>query len=167
MNRLLQYAGQAIAYALFALTIGYFATRPAYTHLDPGKAVIKLSFTHAGERKGDCRRLTPEELAELAPNMRRPLDCPRERTPLVVEFSIDGDILFRGELPPSGLAGDGVSTVYRKFPVAPGQHRLTARLRDTTRLEGFDHESEVDVTLEPMQNFVVDFKPAAGGFTFQ
>ena len=166
MHRLVQLAGQAIAYALFAVAIGYFATRPAYTHLDPDKALIKLSFSHAGQRKGDCRRLTPEELAELAPNMRRPLDCPRERLPLRVELLLDGETLFRGALPPSGLAGDGASTVYRKFPVTSGQHRLTARLRDTARTEGFDYESERDVVLDPRQIFVVDFKAALGGFIF-
>jgi hypothetical protein len=167
VNKLQQFVGQAIAYALFVAVIGYFATRPAYTHLDPEQAIVKLSFSHAGERKGDCRRLTPEELAEVAPNMRRPLDCPRERTPLVVEFLLDDEMMFRGELAPAGLAGDGASTMYRKFPVPPGKHRLTARLRDTVRTEGFDYESEVDVTLEPRQNFVVDFKPALGGFTFR
>lgn len=166
MHKLVQFVGQAIAYALFAVAIGYFATRPAYTHLDPDKALIKLSFSHAGQRKGDCRRLTPEELAELAPNMRRPLDCPRERLPLRVELLLDGETVFQGELPPSGLAGDGASTVYRKFPVAPGQHRLTARLRDTARTEGFDYESEQDIVLEPRQVFVVDFKAALGGFIF-
>jgi hypothetical protein len=166
VHKLVQFVGQAIAYAAFAVAIGYFATRPAYTHLDPDKALIKLSFSHAGQRKGDCRRLTPEELAELAPNMRRPLDCPRERLPLRVELLLDGATVFQGELPPSGLAGDGASTVYRKFPVAPGQHRLTARLRDTARTEGFDYESEQDIVLEPRQVFVVDFKAALGGFIF-
>jgi hypothetical protein len=166
VHKLVQLVGQAIAYALFAVAIGYFATRPAYTHLDPDKALIKLSFSHAGQRKGECRRLTPEELAELAPNMRRPLDCPRERLPLRVELLLDGETVFQGELPPSGLAGDGASTVYRKFPVAPGQHRLTARLRDTARAEGFDYESEQDIVLEPRQVFVVDFKSALGGFIF-
>ena len=166
VRKLVQFAGQAMAYALFAVAIGYFATRPAYTHLDPDKALIKLSFSHAGQRKGDCRQLTPEELARLAPNMRRPLDCPRERVPLGVELLLDGETLFRGELPPSGLAGDGASTVYRKFPVAPGRHRLSARLRDSVRNAGFDYQGEVVVVLEPRQNFVVDFKPALGGFIF-
>jgi hypothetical protein len=83
-----------------------------------------------------------------------------------VELLLDGEALFRADLPPSGLAGDGASTVYRKFPVAPGRHRLTARLRDSARTEGFDYESEREVMLEPRQNFVVDFKAASGGFIF-
>jgi len=166
MRKVFQLAGQAFAYTLFALAVGYFATRPAYTYHDPDTALIKLSFSHAGQRKGECRQLTPEELAALAPNMRKPLDCPRERLPLVVELLLDGEILFKGELPPSGLAGDGTSTAYEKFPVEPGRHRLTARLRDSARTDGFDYEGETDVTLEPLQVFVVDFKATKGGFIF-
>ena len=47
MANLSKYIGQAIAYALFAVVIGYFATQPAYTYFDAGKAQIKLSFGHA------------------------------------------------------------------------------------------------------------------------
>jgi hypothetical protein len=158
--------GQAIAYAIFAGVIGYFATSPAYTHLDPGLALIKLSFSHAGRHKGECRQLSPEELAKLPPNMRRPLDCPRERLPLQVEIVLDGELLYRGELPPSGLAGDGASMAYQKFPVAPGKHHLAARLRDSDRPTGYDYEKEAEITLRPRQNFVIDFRPALGGFQF-
>lgn len=166
MIKPLHLLGQAIAYAAFAGVIGYFSTRPAYTHLDPELALIKLSFSHAGQHKGECRQLSPEDLAKLPPNMRRPLDCPRERLPLQVELVLDGEVLYRGELPPSGLAGDGASTAYRKFPVAPGRHRLAARLRDSARPTGYDYEKEADITLHPRQNFVIDFRPALGGFQF-
>jgi hypothetical protein len=166
MVRVLQTIGQAIAYALFAVVIGYFATQPAYTYLDPGKAQIKLSFGHAGEHITECRQLTQEELNKLAPNMRRPMDCPRGRLPVLIELELDGELLYSAELPPSGLAGDGVSTAYKKFAVDPGQHRLVARLRDSNRSEGFDHEKASAITLSPQQNFVIDFHPSRGGFLF-
>jgi hypothetical protein len=166
MIKLFRLLGQAIAYAIFAGVIAYFATSPAYTHLDPGLALIKLSFSHAGQHKGECRQLSPEELAKLPPNMRRPLDCPRERLPLQVEIVLDGELLYRGELPPSGLAGDGASMAYSKFPVAPGRHHLAARLRDSDRPAGYDYEKEAEITLHPRQNFVIDFRPSLGGFLF-
>lgn len=166
MIKVTRYIGQFIAYALFALVVGYFATQPAYTHLDPDKALIKLSFSHAGAHRQECRQLTQEELNRLPPNMRRPLDCPRERRPLLVELELDGEILYRDELPPSGLAGDGASTAYRKFPVAAGSHQLVARLRDSRREEGFDYVKSAEVTLAPQQNFVIDFRPEFGGFLF-
>lgn len=166
MGRLAQVIGQVIAYSLFALVVGYFATRPAYTHLGPGKAVIKLSFNHAGAHVEECRQLTQEELNLLPPNMRRPMDCPRERLPLLVEVELDGELIYRDELPPSGLASDGSSSAYKKFPVDAGQHHLVTRLRDSRRTDGFDHEKSADITLTPQQNFVIDFRPELGGFLF-
>ena len=166
MSSLFRYIGQFIAYALFALVVGYFATQPAYTHLDPEMALIKLSFSHAGKHRQECRHLTQEELNRLPPNMRRPMDCPRERLPLLVELELDGEILYQDELPPSGLARDGASTAYRKFPVAAGSHHLVARLRDSRRTDGFDYEKASEITLSPRQNFVIDFRPELGGFLF-
>ncbi len=151
-------------YAVFMAVIGYFATSPAYTYVDPGAAVITLSFGHAGERKSECRRLTPEELAALAPNMRRPTDCPRARVSLLVELELDDEILYRAWLPPSGLAGDGASAAYERFVVAPGRHRVTARLRDSRRQEGFDYVLEEDVELAAGQHLVIDFRASTGGF---
>ncbi len=161
-----QMLGQAAMYAVFMAVIGYFATSPAYTYVDPGAAVITLSFGHAGERKSECRRLTPEELAALAPNMRRPTDCPRARVSLLVELELDDEILYRAWLPPSGLAGDGASAAYERFVVAPGRHRVTARLRDSRRQEGFDYVLEEDVELAAGQHLVIDFRASTGGFRF-
>jgi len=166
MTRVLQYLGQAFAYALFAAFVGYFATQPAYTHTDPGNALIKLSFSHAGDHREECRKLTQEELNAIAPNMRRLQECSRERLPLLIELQLDGELLYRDELPPSGLAHDGASTAYKKFTVEAGTYRLTARLRTSRRSEGYDFEKTADVTLEPAQNFVIDFRPEMGGFLF-
>ncbi len=167
MVKPLQIGGQILLYAAFAAAVGYLSNSPAYVHHDPDKALIKLSFSHAGEHKGGCRRLTPEEIAALPPNMRRPMDCPRERVPLVVELEVDGELLFRGSAPPSGLAGDGASTVYQRFPVAPGDRTLTVRMRDSNREAGFDYTESTRVELVPSQNFVIDFQPQQGGFVFR
>ncbi len=166
MNRMLRYSGQAVAYALFALVVAYFSTRPAYTHLDPDKAMIKLSFSHAGAHAEECRRLSQEELNALAPNMRRPTQCVRARVPLVVELMLDGTLIYSETLPPSGITGDGASTAYRKFPVTTGRHRLVVRLRDSRRESGFDYEQSAEITLARQQNFVIDFRPGLGGFLF-
>jgi hypothetical protein len=167
MLRPLPLAAQAVSYALFALLLGYFSVNPAYTYIDPDSAVIKLSFNHAGARAGECRQLTPEEIAELAPNMRRPVDCPRKRVPLLVELEMDGVPLYRASVSPSGFADDGPATVYERFVVPPGRHELTARLRDSRRTEGFDYEARAEVELAAQQNFVVDFQAKAGGFIFK
>ena len=161
-----QYIGQFIVYALFATVVGFFATQPAYTHLGPDTALIKMSFSHAGAHIRECRKLTQEELNQLPPNMRRPTDCPRERLPLIVELELDGKIIYHDALPPSGLSSDGASTAYQKFPVPAGAHRLVARLRDSRREQGFDYEKAGEIVLTPQQNFVIDFRPELGGFLF-
>lgn len=157
---------QVIFYAAFVALIGYFSKSPDYAYADPQMALIRLSFSHAGARKGECRRLSPEEIAALPPNMRKPLDCPRERLPLLVELHVDGSLIYRRALPPSGIAGDGASTAYERFVISPGHHRITARLRDSAREEGFDYESEETILIEPRQNLLIDFRAVAGGFRF-
>lgn len=161
-----QFAGQGLALILFAVFLGYFSANPSYTHVDPGKALIKLSLRHAGQRKGECRRLSPEEIAKLAPNMRRVMDCPRERVDVVVELALDGEVLFHASLAPKGLARDGASAVYQRFVVEPGRHHMRARLRDSNRAEGFDYETEADIDLRPGQNLAVDFRSDIGEFVF-
>jgi hypothetical protein len=156
-----------LVYAGFAAVLGYFASAPSYQHFPRDMAQIKLSFAHGGERVGECRRLTPEELAKLAPNMRKPVVCPRERVPVFVELELDEEILYRDSLSPPGLFGDGPSRAYQRFAVAPGPHRLTARMRDSGRSEGFDYEREADVDLIPGQNFSIDLRAETEGFIFR
>jgi len=159
-------AVQVLFYAAFALLLGYFSQQPAYQHQNPDNALIKVSIGHAGQHAHECRRLSPEEIAKLAPNMRRTISCDRERLPLMVEIIMDGDVLFRDLLPPSGLSKDGESTVYKRFSVTAGKHYITARLRDSKRTEGFDYEHSENVILSPQQNFVIDFNINSGGFIF-
>jgi hypothetical protein len=166
LHALARYVGQAVAYAAFIALLGYFATAPAYNPVDPEAAMIKLSFIHVGQRKVECRKMSPEEIARLPPNMRLTLDCPRERLPVLVELELDGKLLLRRELVASGLSHDRASSIYQKFVVAPGRHVVTARLRDSARREGFDYTRSTDVELKARQNFVVDFRAEAGGFSF-
>jgi len=158
--------GQLALYAGFAIVVATFAVGPPYERVAPDRAVVKLSLSHAGERREPCRTLSPEELAALAPNMRSGVDCPRERVPVVVELEIDGEPVFHATLPPSGLAGDGPSSVYERFDIPAGSHRIRVRLRDTRRESGFDHEGTTDIRLSPRQSFVIDFRPELGGFQF-
>ena len=166
MPDLRKLALQLVAYAVFGLLIGYFSTSPAYRHHDPAAALIKLTFSHAGAPVAECRRLTPSEIAALAPNMRRVTDCPRQRVTLLVELSLDERLLYRAQLSPTGLAHDGPSSVYQRFTVAPGTYRLTAKLRDSTRESGFDYETQRTIEIKPEQNLVIDFRQDSGGFVF-
>lgn len=166
MTQTLRFIAQALLYVPFMVLIGYFSTEPAYRHLDPGEALVRLSLSHAGSRVGECRQRTPEELAKLPPNMRAPLDCPRERSPVTVELEMDGALVYRMIAPPSGLRRDLASTVYWRRAVSAGAHRFTARLKD--RRDGdFNYIKEIAVTLEPGRVLVIDFDPGRGGFIFR
>ena len=167
MNTITRYAGQALVYLLFAAFLGYFASAPSYTHFPPDQALIKLSLAHGADREGGCRRFTQAELQELAPNMRRPLDCPRQRLPVVVELVIDGETRYHASVPPTGLSGDGPSRIYQRFAVSPGKHAIIARLRDSDRDEGFDYEKTAEIELTARQSLAIDFRNEMGGFLFR
>lgn len=167
MAKLLKWPAQAVFYALLAVVIGYFASAPAYRHLAAGQAVIKMTFTHGGEYKGGCRKRSAKELQEIAPNMRKEFDCPRDRVPVVVELDVDGAPVYRASHDPSGLHGDGPANMYRGFTVPAGEHTVAVRLRDTARQSGFDYTREGRFTLAPGQLLVVQFRAEAGGFIFR
>ncbi len=166
MSRVLRYGMQLVTGLLFAGLIGYFSDSPPYVYHNAEMALVKLSFSHASQRTVECRRRSAEELAQLAPNMRTTMDCPRQRVVARVELYLDEKLLFAGDMPPGGIAEDGAGSVYQRFVVPAGKHRVTARLRDSARAEGFDYEGSKLVELRPRQNFVVDFRAETGGFQF-
>jgi len=157
---------QVLAYGLFALMLGYFSTRPAYNALQPGLAVITLSFNHAGEHAEECRLQTQEELSKLAPNMRRPMSCNRERVPVHVEMILDGKTVLDRSYSPTGLAGDGASVIYQKVTVPTGKHHIVIHMRDNRTLKGIDYQKEADIVLHEDQNLVIDFQEKQIGFVF-
>lgn len=159
--------GQGLLYGLFALVIGVFSGWPPYRHLASGQALIKLSVSHTGKPVSDCRPQTPEELARLPPNMRAPVRCPRERSPIVVELDVDGAPALRHTAQPSGLSRDGAASVYHRLALAAGAHRVTVRLKDDARSAGFDHVREDTVTLKPAQILVIDFDAATQQITLR
>lgn len=160
-------AGQAVLYALFAATIGWFSFNPRYQHLAADQALLKLSFSHPGQLREECRRRSAEELARMPPNMRQALDCPRERSPVTVEMSLDGAVVTREVVKPTGLSRDGPSTLYARFAVPAGEHRLAVRIDDSVREPGFNHVREEAVQLAPGRILVVDFDPGRGGILFR
>jgi hypothetical protein len=160
-------AGQALFYGLFAVIIGYFSTSPDFTHIEPGQALIKLSFSTQAEPVGECRERTPEELAKLAPNMRTARVCPRERSPIKVSIALDGKPLFEGVAPPSGLSKDGASTLYKRFEVPAGEHLISVKMNDNARIPDFNHVREEKMTLKPAQILVIDLRKDRGGIFFE
>lgn len=159
--------GQLAVIGAVAALAAVFSNGPTYRQLPDGTGIVKFSFSHQADRSQECRRRTPAELAKLPPNMRRPMECPRERRGIFAELEIDGVIMFSKGLSPSGFAKDGPSQVYRRFVVPVGTHTVAARLRDTPRITGFDHERIMTIEVTPGQSLALDFRPEHGGFVWR
>lgn len=163
MAKPLQYIGQGLFYALFMGVIGYFSTSPSYTHLPPDEALIKLSFSHAGQHIGACRERTPEELAKLPMYQRKVTTiCPRERVDVVVDLEMDGKPLYHAVLQPGGLSRSSISSIYRRIPVKAGTYTLKASLNDNGG-DHFDYVHEEKVDLAPGRIMLIDFQEGTGG----
>ena len=166
MNSVARYAIQGVLYAAFVVAVGYFSSAPTYQHLSPEEALVRLSFSHAAQRKEPCRERTPEELAKLAPNMRAPMVCSRERAPVTVELEMDGKLLYHIVAPPTGMVRDGASTVYRRIVIAAGRHEFRARLTDRVG-DDFTYRAERTVDIAAGRVLLIDFNAAQGGFLFR
>lgn len=166
MKQALRFAAQLLLYVPLMALIGYFSASPKFSPVGVNEALLRLSFIHAAQRKAPCRERSAEELAKLAPNMRAALDCPRERSPVVVELELDGKLVLRREVAPAGLKRDGNATVYHRLPVPAGRHAIAVRLRDRPG-EGFNYTREETVELAPGRVLLIDFTAAQGGFQFR
>jgi hypothetical protein len=164
MTSLIKYGAQIVVYGLIGLSFVFFSNRPVYSHLDPGMAEIRLSFAHAGARKGGCKTWTRKAMAKLDPRDRGPNKCPRERVPLMLEVRVDGKILLTKQLPPSGLHKDGPSVLYQRLVTPAGRYEIELRLKDSERRQGFDYQRKQQVKLAAGDNLAIDFRPETGGF---
>lgn len=164
---MMQLARQGVAYGIFCAFVWFLASHPAYRVLDADEAVISLTFSHAGQRVGECRSLTQDELNELPPNMRKPDSCPRERHPVFVSLTANGELWFESMLQPSGIWQDGKANVYRRLRAPAGSYQLRLGMSDTGSLDSFDVEQAVGVTLRPGQNLVIGFDDLSGKFTIE
>ena len=167
MINALRFLLQVIAYAAFAVVVGYLSFWPRYHYASPELANVKLSLSHATERVVPCVELTPQQVAELAPNMRRTQSCERQRLPLILQLSVDGEITYEHEALPSGLWEDGPASIYERFDLAPGMHTITVQLRDTAREDGWDYTHSEDVMLVAGRYTIITFKAENGGFAFR
>ncbi len=165
MARGIRYLLQILNYLVFMVLIGYFSFSPPYRQLDDDQAVITMAIAHAGERLEACRKLSPEELAALPPNMRLPMDCPRERSPVTVELFLDGKSITRVVAVPPGLYNDQAIDIYDSVKVTAGKHLLAVQMNDNINVDGPTHNHEQTVMLEPAQLLVIEYQSSSGAFT--
>ena len=167
MNRALNWTGQALLYAGFAVALGVFSRWPVYHPLPDDMAQVKVSFIHHGARVAECRPYTAEEQAKMPPNMRKAEKCERERSPVSIEVDIDGKTVLARTAVPSGLSRDGASTLYQRMNIPAGQHQIAVRFKDDQKSAGFTSQVEETVTLKPAQVLVIDYSADKGGIVLQ
>ncbi|MDH3469103.1 MAG: hypothetical protein OES26_25000 [Gammaproteobacteria bacterium] len=158
-NKPLRFALQAVNYTIFMALVWYFATSPSIKIIADDQAVITIAFSHAGQLREPCRQ---EELNKLPPNMRKLDDCPRERSPVTIEALLDDQPFYSAALSPPGLFGDGGVDVFHKAKVPAGKHRLSLKMNDSVRIEGFNHQLEQQVNIDPAQILLVGFESEQG-----
>jgi len=158
----LRFLLQAFNYSLFMGVVWFFSNSPSVSLIGEDEARITIAFSHAGQLREPCRMLSQEELNKLAPNMRKLDDCPRERSPVVIEAELDGKSIYSASLPPPGLFGDGGVDVFYSAKIPAGQHQLNLKMNDSVRVEGFNHQFARLVTVEPAQILLIAFNSKNG-----
>lgn len=103
------------------------ASRLPYPAADAEQAVLRLSWRSQGARLEECRRLSPEELAELPVHMRRAEVCEGRLLPHELVVELDGVRVVRETILPAGARGDRPLYVHREMALAPGARRLSVR----------------------------------------
>ncbi len=175
-NKGLRFALMGVNYFLFMLLVWYLSAateleiseiQPSYRQIGEDQAVVTMAFSHAGKTVEPCRRRTPEELAKLPPNMRKPMECSRELSPLRVELLLDGKVILQKTAEPPGLYKDRVVYLFLKAIVSAGKHHVDVRMNDSVRVEGFNHTHAEDVDLAPGKILFIDFKEEQGGVIFK
>ena len=162
----LGYLMQAGLYAVFALCVGYFATKPNYVFIAEGSAQIKLSISHPGQKVEACVKLSRAELARLPPNMRTAQRCGRERWPVHIEMDIDGEKVFAETAQAKGLSNDGPSIFYQKFTVPAGPHKISVRIRDKNG-DKFRFEKTKQINIKGSQILIAGFDNATHSIVFK
>jgi coenzyme F420-reducing hydrogenase delta subunit len=135
--------------------LGYAAPRPEGSEL-------VVTFKHPGHVSDECRELSPEEQAARPRHMRRERICARERAPVRLRVTLDGERVVERSYPPSGIWGDGSSIAVEPFAVAPGRHRVRVEIGDEADDDEWNHamEQELEFGLEARR--VVTFDKLVG-----
>jgi len=161
-NKFLRYFLQAINYSVFMGLIWYLSTSPVYRQLEDNQAVLTISFAHAGEIKEPCQKRTQKELMALPPNMRAPMNCSRERSPIVIEALLDGLPMYAHTAEAPGLFNDSGVDIYHSVKISAGSHHLAIKMDDSVLKEGFDYTFSQDINIKPAQILLVGFEYGRG-----
>ena len=99
---------------------------------------------------------------KLPPNMRKPEDCPRERSPIIIEAMLDGKTIYSKTMMPPGIFNDGSVNIFYSSKVPAGKHMFEIKMDDSVRKQGFNYQLMQDINIKPAQILLVEFEPLKG-----
>jgi coenzyme F420-reducing hydrogenase delta subunit/NAD-dependent dihydropyrimidine dehydrogenase PreA subunit len=134
----------------------------AYTPPSIEGSEFVVSLKHPGLASENCRNLTPEELASTPVHMRKERVCERTRLPVRLRVLIDGSVALDTSVAPSGIWSDGNSVSVERIPVAPGEHRVSVAIGESTDSEEWSFNADRKITFTDEARRVVVFDRVAG-----
>ena len=161
-NKIVRYLLQGVNYTVFMTIIWYFATSPSVRVIADNEAMFTIAFGHAGETREPCRKMSAEELAKLAANMRAAEDCPRERSPVAIEVRMDNKLVYEETLAPPGLFNDGGVNIFYSHKIPAGSHHFEIKMDDSVRSAGFNHTFAQNIEIEANKILLFGFEPDQG-----
>ncbi|MBA4150380.1 MAG: cytochrome b N-terminal domain-containing protein [Verrucomicrobia bacterium] len=156
---------QAIAFAV-ALTcvlsgIMFALSDFSYRTSNASEPQLVVSFNHRGDVMQE-RTLTQEERDKLLPHMRAQVSISREKTPVHLRITVNGNIVWDQAYAPGGLSKDGPSVATVRLPVRPGAHAVKVQIADTADATLWTHEWEQEVVFEEKWDRVLLFNTRSG-----
>jgi len=152
-----QWGGQLLFYLCLFTLVGYFSDSPVYQYNDAESAELELAVRFSGTRLGVCETLTAADVAELAPNMKVALVCPREKSPLSLRLYVNEDLLLAERLLPSGIHGDGVIASYKRLVLEPGTWDLRIEVDSNNQESVLEHEFEQTIETHAADSWLLSF----------
>ena len=126
---------------------------------------LVVSFNHKGALV-EPRKLSAEELAKRLPHMRAQASVTRQRSPIRVRVSVDGQPLFDQSFTPKGISKDGPSVGTFRKHIVPGEHRISVEIADGAKGNDWTHQWTETTDFKRNELRVVLFNTNTG-FTFR
>jgi hypothetical protein len=120
-----------------------FLSEVPHTAQSADQALLRFSWRARGELVRECRRRTPDELANVPVHMRQEEVCARRILPYRLRVTLDGAVAIDELVRAGGAQADRPLFVFRELPLVPGQHRVAITFeRERTGEERHDEDAE-------------------------
>ena len=117
---------------------------------------LAMAMNHYGQLEEQCEPIPEEERADQPMHMQREEECERRRADVIVEITVDDEVIYEKAHRPRGLAGGGPATMLDKVSVEPGERQVRVRVADGADGE-FTYEFEQTLRFEDGKRQVLLF----------